>query len=345
MNRDEIVIAKSVRRPPTDGSFILRDFADPMVERTVVTYISRRKALALFSVGLAATLALTACGGDDNGSTTSPSAGGSASFDPSSVSKDANLAAMVPASIASDGTLSFGTDASYAPSEFFAADGTTIVGFDVDLGMAIAARLGLKGQFQNANFDSIITGVNSGKYDVGMSSFTITADRETQANMISYFNAGTSWAVPAGNPDSITPDTACGHIVAVQKATVQVDDLNSRSKKCTDAGNKPIQIQQYVQQSDATTAVVGGKADAMLADSPVVAYAIAQTNGALETSGDIYASAPYGIVVPKDATDLAKAIQGAVQSLMDDGSYQKILDTWGVGDGAITKSEINPAAS
>jgi polar amino acid transport system substrate-binding protein len=256
-----------------------------------------------------------------------------------------SLAAKVPASIASTGKITFGTDASYAPSEFIDTDGSTIVGFDVDLGNAIAAKLGLKAEWQNAGFDTIIVGVDKGKYDVGMSSFTINSAREKQANMVSYFSAGTSWAVAAGNANNITPDTACGKTVAVQKATVQVDDITARSKVCTDAGKPEITIQQYALQSDATTAVATGKADAMLADSPVVAYAISKTAGKLQQSGVIYGAAPYGIVLAKTNNDFASAIQAATQAIIDDGTYLTILKKWGVEGGAVTKSELNPTVS
>ena len=130
--------------------------------------------------------------------------------------------------------------------------------------------------------------------------------------------------------------------VAVQTATVQVDDVTSRSKACTDAGKDAITIEQYQLQSDATAAVVSGKDDAMLADSPVVAYAITQTGDRLEAVGDIYDSAPYGYAVPKGQGDFTKAIQAALQKLMDDGTYLKVLSNWGVQSGAITKSEVNP---
>ncbi len=284
-------------------------------------------------------LALSGCGGD--------SGSGEASAGPSevpSVTADEALAAQVPEEIKSTGTLTFGTDASYAPSEFIAEDGTTIEGFDVDLGKAIAAKLGLEGEFVNSTFDSLIVGVVNGKFPAAMSSFTINPDRMKQVNMISYFDAGTAWAVATGNPSGISVDDPCGKTVAVQKATVQIPDIEARDKECQDAGKPGIDIQQYSLQSDATTAVVSGKVDAMLADSPVVAYAI-QQSGKLEQLGDIYDSAPYGIVVPKDQTEFATAIQGAVNALIADGTYQAILDEWGVGNGAITESEVNPAAS
>jgi polar amino acid transport system substrate-binding protein len=299
-----------------------------------------RRASAL-AVGLVVgSLSLAACG-----SSSTPSSSGPATTGSASTSVDSALAAKVPASITSTGKITFGTDASYAPSEFIDTDGSTIVGFDVDLGTAIAAKLGLKADWQNAGFDTIIVGVDKGKYDIGMSSFTLTSAREQQANMVSYFSAGTSWAVAAGNPGNITPDNACGKTVAVQKATVQVDDITARSKTCTDAGKAEITIQQYALQSDATTAVTTGKADAMLADSPVVAYAISKTAGKLQQAGAIYGSAPYGIVIAKSNTDFAGAVQGAVQALITDGTYLSILKKWGVDGGAVTTSELNPAVS
>ena len=292
---------------------------------------------AALSVVLAVTLA-AGCS-----SSTDDTTGGAESSAPAStITKDDTLAAMVPADIAANGTLSIGTDASYAPNQFLADDGTTIVGWDVDLATAVAQVLGLKAEFENAPFDTLVAGVKSGKYELGVSSFTINPERVQQVDMPSYFNAGTSWAVPAGNPNNITPDTACGFKVAVQKGTVQVEDITARSEACTDAGKEAITIEQFQLQSDATAAVVSGKDDAMLSDSPIIDYAIAQTGDKLAKTGEMYDAAPYGYAVPKDG-DYGKALQGALQKLMDDGEYLKILTKWGVQSGAITTSELNPS--
>lgn len=251
-------------------------------------------------------------------------------------------ASMVPADIKKDGKITVGTDSTYAPSEFLDADGKTIIGFDVDLFTAVAAKLGLKAEFQTAPFDSIIAGVNAGKYEVGVSSFTVNADRKKVANMIGYFQAGTQWAAKTDNPTGIKPDDACGKKIAVQKGTVQVDDITARSKKCTDAGKKGITVDQYPGQDTATAAVVSGKDDAVLADSPVMAYAVSQTKGKLALLGDIYDSAPYGYVVKKDQADFAKAIADAVKAVIADGSYKTALAKWGVEAGAITDPAVNP---
>jgi len=303
-------------------------------------FLTRRATGAAAALASAA-LVLSACGGGS--STGSSGTSGSSSSALPSVSADSALAAKVPASIKSDGAISVGSDTTYAPSEFIAADGQTIVGFDVDLFGLVAQKLGLKAKFQTAPFDSIIAGVDSGKYEIGVSSFTINAAREAKANMISYYNAGTQWSTKKGNPAKVDPENACGKNIAVQKGTVQVDDVTARSKKCTDAGKKAITIDQYDAQSDATAAIVSGKDEAGLADSPVMAYAVQQTKGQLQLLGDVYDAAPYGYVVKKDQTEFAQAIADAVKSLIADGSYAKVLSKWGVQSGAITNPSVNPA--
>jgi polar amino acid transport system substrate-binding protein len=290
------------------------------------------------AVAAALSVSMAACGSESGGGSSAGS--GSTGAPAPSSSVDAALAAKVPAAVKSAGKLVIGTDSTYAPNEFLDTDGKTVIGFDVDLFNAVAGKLGLTTEWQSATFDSIIPGVNTGKYGAGVSSFTINPARLKQVNMVSYFSAGTQWAAKKGA--SIDPDNACGKKVAVQTATVQVDDLTARSKKCTDAGKPKITIDQYQKQSDATNAVVTGKDEAMLADSPVIAYAVKQTNGQLELAGDIYDSAPYGYVIAKDQTEFADAIKQAVQALITDGTYKTIATKWGVEAGAITTPEVNP---
>jgi polar amino acid transport system substrate-binding protein len=295
----------------------------------------RRRALVGVAGLAVLAVSLSACGG---GSSSGPGGGATPS-----TAVDSALAAKVPAAIKSSGKILIGTDSTYAPSEFLDTDGKTVIGFDVDLFNAVAAKLGLKTEWQTAKFADIVPGVSSGKYQIGVSSFTINKEREQQAAMVSYFSAGTQWAAKTGA--TIDPDNACGKKIAVQATTVQVDDITARSKKCTDAGKPAISIDQYQAQSDATNAVVSGKDDAMLADSPVSAYAVKQTSGQLALVGQIYSSAPYGYVLPKEQTDFAGAIAAAVQALITEGSYKTVLAKWGVEAGAITTPAVNPAVS
>jgi polar amino acid transport system substrate-binding protein len=280
---------------------------------------------------LALTLALAACGDDDDGGdgdTETPA------------SPDPGLAELVPAEISADGTIMVGIDATYPPNETLDADGETVIGWDVDLFDAVAGQFGLTAEYVPAPFGNIIPGVQSGQYEVGVSSFTINEERLAEVNMISYFNAGTQWASAAGA--GVDPDNACGLRVAVQRDTVQVDDVEARSAACTDAGNPEITVEQFQSQEQATASVVTGQNDAMLADSPICAYAVEQTGGDLELAGDIYDAAPYGYVVAQEQTDFADALQQALAAVIEDGSYESILAEWGVEGGAITDPAVNP---
>jgi len=296
-----------------------------------------RRTLALSGVLV---LAAAGCGSNSlgGGSSTSPSSAPSSA--PSSGGPD--LSGSLPAKIKSAGKIVVGVDASYPPNEFLQG-GKTVVGMDVDLFNAVAQKFGVTVEWQPAGFDTIITGVQGGKYDVGVSSFTINDKRKQQVNMVSYFNAGTLWATAKGNPKGVKADDACGKTVAVQKGTTQLeDDIPKRQAKCKAAGKPEIKLVVREKQDQATADLVGGKADAMLADSPVVLYAIKQTNGQLEQLGDIYDAAPYGYVVPKAETAFAQAITEALKSLDSEGTYKSTLQKWNNDSGAITDFAVNP---
>lgn len=291
-------------------------------------------------------LTLSACGTGDtptpSGSGTGAGTGTGDGGTTAAAGVDAAAAAMVPADIKAKGKLVIGTDASYAPNEFIDEDGSTIIGMDVDLFDAVAAKLGLTTEWQNADFGTIIAGVSSGKYDVGVSSFTINDKRKEEVNMVSYFDAGTLWAVAPGNPKKVDATNPCGLTIAVQADTVQEqEDLPPKVKACEDAG-KPITVQPYDGQDEATAALVTGKADAMLADSPIVAYAIDQSDGKIEALGEIYDSAPYGYVIAKDDTAMADAVVAALKSLEKDGGYEAALKQWGQTDGLLSDFAVNP---
>lgn len=285
-----------------------------------------------------ASLGACSSGGSGSSSSTTPAAS-------ASIAVDEAAAALVPAKIKSAGKLLVGTDTTYAPVNFLAEDGKTVVGLDIDILDAVAAHLGLKTQYVSAPFDNLLPSIKSGKFDMGASAFTINAERMKVVNMVSYFNAGTQWATAAGNPSKLSADDACGKVVGVQKGTVQVDDVTARSKKCTAAGKKAIQIDQYQGQDQVTSSVVSGKSDAMLADSPIIAYAISKSGGKLEALGALYDAAPYGWVVPKDQADLAQALQKAAAAAKADGTYAAALEKWGATAGAVKSFVVNPKVS
>jgi polar amino acid transport system substrate-binding protein len=290
----------------------------------------------VFFVALLIALLIAGCG-SSGGSSSTPTTKTPA------VSKDAKVASEVPAAVKKKATLTVAADATYPPNEFIKPGTKTVIGMDADLAAAMSKVMGLKARVVNATFDSIIPGLAAKKYDIGMSSFTDTKEREKTVDFVTYFSAGSLWAKPKGS--DIGPDNACGKKVAVQSTTTQeVDELPARSKTCTDAGKPAIEILKFDGQDQATNAVVLGQADAMSADSPVTLYAIKQSDGKLEQSGETFDSAPYGWPVKKGSA-LAASLQKALEHLIETGDYKTIATNWGVEAGLIDKPVINGATS
>lgn len=258
------------------------------------------------------------------------------------VQKQPQIAALLPPSIAQSGVLRVGTNPPYQPNEFKNRDGQ-IIGYDVDLVNAIAQVLGLRAEYLESDFDKIIPAVQSGTYDMGMSSFTDSKEREKQVDFVTYYNAGITWAQRSG--DDVNPDNACGLRVGVQSTTVQdTDEVPAKSAACEAAGKPAIIKMKFDSQDQAVNALLLGQVDAISADSPVTAYAVKKTQGQLEAVGPIYDAAPYGFPMAK-GSELAEAIRQAVQYLMDNGYYKTISEHWGVQDGMIDISVINGAQS
>ena len=302
------------------------------------------KTAAAFMLSVAMLATGAACGTSDDSdasaSKSSSKSGELTGYDVSGVKKDDAIAKMLPDYVTKDGKLTIGMDTSYAPAEFLAADGKTPVGFDVDIAKALAGVFGLEADPETANFDSIIPAVGA-KYDIGISSFTVTKERLEAVDFVSHFNAGSAWAVKKGNPNKVDTSDLCGKKVAVQTATMQETEANKMAKQCEADGKDKLEVISSKLQTDVTTNVVTGKADVFYADSPVAGYAIAQTDGQLETLGKVEGVAPEGIVIKKGDSQMDEAVQKAVQKLIDDGTYLKILKYWGVEDGAIKTPEIN----
>jgi polar amino acid transport system substrate-binding protein len=256
-----------------------------------------------------------------------------------------SVAAKVPAAIKKKGTLVVAADATYAPNEFIASDGKTVVGMDPDLAAALGRVMGLKMKIVNATFDTIIPGLQSHKYDLGMSSFTDTKARQKVVDFVTYFSAGTSFYVAAkGGPAIGSLADLCGHTVAVERGTTQADDATAQSAACKKAGKPAVRVSVYPDQNAANLALSSGRAQVGMADSPVAAYIVKQSGERFQLTGKPYATAPYGIAVPK-GTGLARPVLAALKVLIENGTYASILKKWGIQEGAITRPKINGAIS
>ena len=281
---------------------------------------------------LATSVLVAACGGTDKTDA------------PTSSSKPVAKIA-VPADIKAKGTLTIGTDASYPPIEFMGADGKTVEGLDADLAEALAGAMGLEAEVEHATFDSILPGLTTNKFDVGMSGFTDTKEREETVDFVTYFSAGTSFFVKTqeGGPVINTLDDLCGRKLALQKGTAQVEDAEGQQDKCAAAGKPAIKVMTFPDQPGANLAVISGRADVGMTDSPGAAYQAKLSGGKLKVVGEPYGTAPYGIALPK-GSPLVKPVHGAMKALIADGTYGRILAKYGIQAGAIAEPGINQAA-
>lgn len=305
---------------------------------------TRTVAIAAAAVALVALAGCSSSGSKSKASSGASAASSSApatsagSSPAGSGGKVASVAALVPAKVKSKGTVTVALDASYPPDESLSS-GNQIVGLDADLANALATTMGLKANLQNVKFDNIIPGLQDGKYDVGLSSFTDTKAREKVVDFVTYFQAGEAFYVKSGSSKKFNGlSSLCKATVAVETGTTEQTDAQSQAKKCS------VKVLSFADQNQANLAVSSGRADVGFADSQVVGYIIKQSNGQFQATGSAFAVAPYGIALPK-GNGMAQAVLAAVKALQANGTYKSLLAKWGVQNGAITSPVINGAQS
>ncbi len=306
---------------------------------------TRRTWLTL-SISLLCAAAVAACG-SSNTSSSSSTSGSSSTSSSSTSSANPSVTKLVPAAIKSKGTLTVAQDASYAPDEFFASDGHTIIGMDTDLVKALGAVMGLKVNPVNATFDSIIPGLAAAKYDMSASSFTDTKLREKTVDFVDYANVGESFYTKASGGTTISSiNDICGKTVSVEKGTTEQADAATQGAKCKAAGKPGVTVLVFPDQNGANLAVSSGRAQLGFADTPVADWQVKQSGGQFKVVGAAYAPAPYGLAFPKQP-GLAPAALAALKVLINNGTYNKILSKWGLQGIAIPVSavKINGATS
>lgn len=255
---------------------------------------------------------------------------------------DEAAAALLPDEF-KDG-VSVASDIPYAPMELF-DENDNPTGFDYDLSQAIAAKLGVPFTFNDQDWDGIIPSLQSGTHDIIMSGMNDTIERQQVLDFVDYFNAGFAILVAKGNPEGISAlADLCGKTVAIQTATAQIDLINAVNPSC----DTKIEVLEFPTDGDAQNAIRAGKAVAGVNDGQVAAYT-AQTAGDGEyfeivnpaDSPEGYTSVLTGVGVLKENSGLTAAIQAAIQSLIDDGTYAELLAKWNLSAFAVTEATIN----
>ncbi len=257
---------------------------------------------------------------------------------PSNAGPVSGLAAKVPDKIREDGLLTVGIDPSYPPMEYL--NRGEAVGADLDLIRAVAQRLGLRAQFSEDAFALLVPGVAAGRFEAAISALSVDDNDLQNANMLTYYRSGSQLAVRPPAKKRFGPRNLCGRKITVLDGSVQYSQLTEMSANCVENKKKPLRIVTFQSQAPATQAVIDGKAYGTLAESPVIENAVRNSGGKLVTNGKAFEVSPYGIAVSAQRRQLARLMRVALKDLMADGTYQQILDDWGIGSGAITDPKI-----
>ncbi|WP_406146000.1 ABC transporter substrate-binding protein [Streptomyces sp. NBC_01012] len=318
-----------------------------MTASTLCRTTAKSRIAAVCAVAVAGTLLLTACGDQTDSDSDSTKPG------EDTAGNSAPLFDKLPEKYRKSGVIKVGTNAEYAPME--SSENGEIIGVDPDIAQALGKQLGVKFTFTSGSFDGLITALNTGRHDIAMSSITDTVQRQQGlddkgkklgkgVDFVDYFLAGTAVYTKKGNPEGIKSiEDLCGKSAAVQRGTTYEKALNKQSKACTEAGKKAVKIQSFENDTEAQTRVKAGGAVAGVNDYPVALDLARKANNGkdFEVVGEQVDAGPFGIAVNKDNTELRDVLKEAVDAIIADGSYKKVLDKWGAGTGAIDKAVIN----
>ena len=247
----------------------------------------------------------------------------------SSLEKDPEIAAMLPADIQEAGKIRVASGVSFPPMEYFDTDNKTVLGFDADLGKALGEVLGVEFEFHNTNFDGIIGGLAAGRYDLSLTSMIDKAERQESVDFVDYLNSGVAFMTLADNPEGLTDRLdLCGRGVAVEKAATGDIVADEISAECEEAGEEPVDKQPFPDQASAVQALKSGRADAVLALDLTLAYNVSQDEESFEIPAEPFGLLPVGIPVPKDETELRDAVQAALLKVQEEGVYDELLAKW-----------------
>ena len=301
---------------------------------------------AIAALALLPLLTLTACGSGDTGCAAVGAPGSPAPTDDpvAAVREVDSVAALLPAGVREAGTLKIGSSIGFPPGAYYpnGADKAP-AGQDIDLADAVAKVLGLKLERQDASFETILPALGSGKYDVGTGNFGVTTERLKTIDFVTYINDGQGFAVKDDN-DSVKKVTdlkqLCGLTIGTGAGTTFEATLTAQKDVCAEAGKKPYDVKVYSENAATLTALQQGRIDVIMSTINGLRYQAAQPASHTRFLGE-YHRLDVGFAFKK-GSPLTKAFRAAVDHLIEDGTYRRILAKWGTTASAIDASRINP---
>ncbi|MEV4880667.1 ABC transporter substrate-binding protein [Streptomyces cyaneofuscatus] len=257
------------------------------------------------------------------------------------------IAALVPEDIRKRGTLKVGASADGSPPlGFFATDDKTRIGSEIDIATLLVDTLGLKPEFEQVSWENLFVGLDSSKFDAVLSNVTVTEERKEKYDFATYRLDNIAFEAQKGSGWKVNgPADVAGKTISVSSGTNQEKILVEWSEENVKAGRKPVDIKYFQKDTDYYLALQSGRIDAHFGPSPSVAYHV-ETVGQSEIIGQISGAGgdlqgKIAATTKKDS-GLVKAYAAAINHIIEDGSYGKVLERWGLSGEAVEKSEINP---
>jgi polar amino acid transport system substrate-binding protein len=234
-----------------------------------------------------------------------------------------------PPSIKQAGKIVYCTEAGFPPMEFFEANSATPVGFDIEMGNAIAKRMGVSAEFDNMGFDGLIAALLSKRCDAILSAMNATPTRKKELNFSDYLGDGYALIVRAGNPKGIAGYNAvCGLTIGVQVATTNLEEVTSQSKQCVADGKPAISIKTFQNDTGLRLALATNQIDAYNQTAATAAFAITQDPKTFQMGGAGPVAADDGIATRKDDPGIEAALDSAIKSLYADGTMKALTAKW-----------------
>jgi polar amino acid transport system substrate-binding protein len=316
-----------------------------------------RKPAAVVALAVSALLGLAACSDPGASAATAPSSSAtnttgktfnlSPEQDRFKVSPDPSAAALVPEAIKADGKLTVVTTGGAAPLSLFATDNKTLIGSEVDIAYAVGEALGLQVEVLPVAWADWPLGIESAKYEAVLSNVTVTEARKEKFDFATYRNDLLGFYAKSDSSIGEIKEAkdVAGKKIIVGSGTNQEAILVRWDEENKKNGLAPVQFQYYDDDSASSLALQSGRADLTFGPNAAAAYKAAQ-DGKTKQVGTLNGGWPLTAQIAfttKKGNGLAVAAQAALNHLIEDGTYAKILDRWGLSSEAIQKSELNPA--
>jgi polar amino acid transport system substrate-binding protein len=254
------------------------------------------------------------------------------------------LTKLLPKEIQASGTLRAIANHGTPPMIFIGDDGKTLEGLEPELTQALAEALGVKIEYTNGTFDSLIPSIKSGRADFAVGSIGDLKKRQEQVDFVDYAKAGFALMVPKDNPKKLDGiPSLCGIAVAVTRGTYQEGELSKQSDTCKAAGKSAVNIQTFSDSNASVLALRSNRVDAWLGDSAPVGYVVKQSNGEFELAGSNATLALLGYAVSKDKSDIRDALEAGLEELVKNGKYKAIFSKWGQDSSMLDQISINNA--